>query len=248
MAGYFSVTLDTLGPQGASVVINGDEEQTSSTQLNLKILCADSDTTGYQMKIWSDATEIHTEQLASWEDYVSEKTLTVERELVRNDTVTVFVKLRDDVWNESETVSDSIKVYVQSPVVNIVGISRVRISKVPASSDESFADRLFPKDTCIVSFTVDSDCDELKVMVADTVNAQIDDPFNVLIPTEGGSKITDSDAEITTSDDGMQIFSVQANGTYNAFIKGIDLETASPGDGIKIIKIFARSTNGFWSV
>lgn len=248
MAGYFSVTLDTLGPQGASVIVNGDEEQTSSTQLNLKILCTDIDTTGYQMKIWSDATEIYTEQLASWEDYSSEKTLTVDPELVRNNTVTVFVKLRDDVWNESETVSDSIKVYVQSPIVNITGISRVRISKIPASDDESFADRLFPKDTSIVTFTVDSDCDELKVMVVDTVNAQYDDPFNVLIPTDGGSKITDSNAETITIDDGLQIFSVQANGTYNAFVKGVDLENASPGDGVKIIKIFARSTNGFWSV
>lgn len=247
MASYLNITLDTSSPQDVSVAINGGEEQTTDTQLTLEILCSDSDTTGYQMKIWSNAMYENSEDTASWEDYSSEKTITILGEPVADDTVTVYVKLRDDVWNESEVVSDSIKFYLVSPTVNITGITRVRISKIPATENDSFADRLAPRDTCVVGFTVDSDCDEAMVMVVESADANYDDSSNVLIPTDGESKITNYAAEEITEEDGLQICSLQANSQYNVFIKGADLEAASPGDGVKIVKIFARSSNGLWS-
>lgn len=248
MSSYVSVTLDTTGPKGVSVCINGDEQRTTDTQLTLEILCSDSDTTNYQMKIWSDVMEFTTEESAQWEDYSREKIITFYNEVLESKTVTVYVKLRDDVWNESEIASDSIDVYTQTPTVTITVVSRAKISKIPATEYDSAADRLFPRNTSLIGFTVDRDCDDLMIMVVEDINASYDDPSNVLIPTNGSSNIQNADSEILTGSDGMQITSVYENGQYRAYIKGDDLEAASPVDGVKIIKIFAHEADGSWSI
>ncbi|MBQ8209914.1 MAG: hypothetical protein IJZ35_04970 [Clostridia bacterium] len=248
MSSYVNVTLDTTGPQGVSVCINGDEERTSDTQISLAIGCSDSDTTNYQMKIWCDAMDI-TEEEAQWEDYSSEKSVTINHYLVVDNTVTVYVRLRDDVWNESVTVFDSITVYTENPTVNIANITRVRISKIPAASTDTIANRMFPRNKSVITFTVDRDCDDVRVMVVEDINALYDDPANVLIPIEGGSSVMDADGEdVTGGIGGLSLSGANANASYLVNIKGADLETASPGDGIKVIKIFAHEYDGNWSI
>lgn len=248
MASYFKLTLDTTGPSGVSLQINGDEERTTNTQLTLSIGCDDSDLTDYQMKIWSDALDMPSEANAQWENFSAEKTVEIYPELISGDTVTIYVKLRDDVWNESVIASDSIVVYTENPVVEIANISRARISKIPAPSDASIAEKLFPKNTTCIGFAVDKDCDDLRIMVVDNINALYDDPANVLIPVDGDSYIIAADTEHLNASDGLRMDSVTANTSYVAYIRGADLETASPGDGIKIVKIFAHETDGNWSI
>ena len=78
MAGYFNITLDTTGPSGVSVKINGDAVRTTSTAVTLDITCADSDTTGYQMKIWGDIGDTGlSESDASWETFANSKNVTL---------------------------------------------------------------------------------------------------------------------------------------------------------------------------
>lgn len=249
MSGYFNITLDTVGPQGVSICVNGDEEHTSDKQLSLEILCSDNDTTNYQMKIWSNVLlESDSEENAKWEDYSREKILTIDSEIPENTEATFYVKLRDDVWNESETASDNITIYTQNPTVIIASITRDRISKIPAAPSESPFDKLFSKNTSMIIFGADRDCDDLKIMVVQDINAFYDDPANVLIPTDGSSCITNDDGEILTGSGGMQISQITERAAYRAYIKGADLEAASPGDGVKIIKIFAHERNGEWSI
>lgn len=248
MSSYVNITLDTTGPQGVSVCINSDEERTSDKQFSLKILCADSDTTNYQMKIWSEVMEFNTEESAQWEDYSSDKIITFFNDIYEDKTVTVYVKLRDDVWNESEIASDDIEVYIENPTVTITSVSRTKISTIPANDYDAEIDKLFPKNSSLITFTVDKECDELMVMVVQDINAAYDDSANVLIPTTGSSNIKNADSEILTGSDGMHIENVFQSGHYRAYIKGADLEAASAGDGIKIIKIFAHDPNGKWSI
>lgn len=52
MASFFKLVLDTLAPSGVSLSINSGAEYTTSRNVTLAIGTSDSDTTGYQMKIW----------------------------------------------------------------------------------------------------------------------------------------------------------------------------------------------------
>ena len=74
MANYFNLILDTTGPSGVSVKINGDESKTTSTAVTLDIICTDADTTGYTMKVWGSIVDsmgkaIDTESSASWQNF-----------------------------------------------------------------------------------------------------------------------------------------------------------------------------------
>ena len=76
MASYFNLILDTLAPSGITLTINDGAIYTTSTSVQLRIGCSDSDTTGYQMKIWgiNGATS---ESQASWETFTTSKTVTL---------------------------------------------------------------------------------------------------------------------------------------------------------------------------
>lgn len=59
----------------------------------------------------------------------------------------------------------------------------------------------------------------------------------VVIPTTGGSENTSGAAG-----------GYKANTNISVTINGADLETASAGDGTKIVKIFVKNAAGTWSV
>lgn len=104
MASYFNLILDTLAPQGLTIKLNSGSQYTTSREVDLAIGITDSSTVGYQMKIWGiDGIEKETD--ASWETYASSKNIT----LINGDGLkTVYVKVRDDVYNETSTVSSTI--------------------------------------------------------------------------------------------------------------------------------------------
>lgn len=240
MTDFINITLDTEGPRGAGLCINQGEEETCNTRLKLSLTCSDDNTQMYQMKIWSDALDI-TEETSSWEEYRSMKYINVIRDKVADGNVTVYVRLRDDVLNESETVNDSIFVDTDIPFVDITGITGARLTKITSGSG-------FAPDRSIIEFTVDRDCAEARVMVVNDEYALVDDPYNILIPSAGNSCIMDADGNDVTGIKGLSLNNAVAGRKYTVFISGADLESASPCDGIKIIKIFAREYNGRWSV
>ena len=218
MASFFKLVLDTLAPSGVSLVINSGAQYTTSREVNLAIGTNDSDTTGYQMKIWG-IDGVETESDASWETYAASKSVT----LADGDGLkTVYVKIRDDVYNESSAVSASITLNTAVPAVTITGPDVSRISKKN------------PKNVWSFSFVCDVDFTEYKVKVVPATSSLQD--AGTQIPTTNGS----------TNMSGTGTFS--ANTAIQCKIYGADLETASSGDGEKIIKVFARNSAGTWSV
>ena len=219
MASFFNLTLDTLAPSGLSVSLNSGATTCTSRTVTLSVSVSDSDTTGYQMKIWG-IDGVSSEDAASWETFTGSKSIT----LTDGDGLkTVYVKVRDDVGNETAAVSDSITLNTSVPVVTVVGPDRSKISKVSGYN------------SAVISFTVDVDFDAYKVCVVPATNSLQD--AGVVIPSTNGSVNTSGSAG-----------GYPSGTAINVTIKGADLEAASAGDGVKIVKVFVRNTAGTWSV
>lgn len=220
MASFFNLTLDTLAPSGLIVKINGDATYTSSRNVSLSIQVDDPSTENYQVKIWG-IDGIASENDASWESYSSTKSVT----LTDGDGLkTVYVKVRDDVYNESSVASDTITLNTAVPIVTIVGPDVSKISKVAGKNVSSF------------TFMADVNFIEWKVMVVKSESALEDTGTNVQIPSTSGS----------TNMQGSEL--KNADSPVSCSIYGADLESASSGDGTKIVKVFVKSESGVWSV
>lgn len=219
MASYFHVTLDTTAPSDVALTINNGALYASSTAVNLNITLADEQTEGYQMKIWGVAGA-QEETQAKWENFVPSKGVN----LTDGDGMkTVFLKMRDDVGNESLTVSAQITLNTSVPVVTVTGPDRSKIS-----TEDEF-------DQSVFHFSADVPFEAYKVCVVPTVSAQQEE--GTPIPTEGGSQNTSGEAG-----------GYPASANMEVTITGADLERVSPGDGVKVIKVFVRNTSGIWSV
>lgn len=218
MASFFNLVLDTLAPSGLSLKINNGSQYTTALDVTLALSVSDSDITGYQMKIWG-IDGVSSESQASWETYASSKTVTLPS---GDGLKTVYVKVRDDVYNESSSTSATITLNTSVPAVTITGPDVSKISKVS------------PKNVATFSFVCDVDFIEYKVKVVPS-NSSLQDA-GVQIGTTNGS----------TNMSGTGTFS--ANTSISCKIYGQDLETASSGDGTKIIKVFVKNSAGTWSV
>lgn len=218
MASYFNLTLDTLAPQGLTIKLNNGSQYTTSKSVTLSIVLTDASTVGYQMKVWG-VNGAETEADASWETYASSKNIT----LLNNDGLkTVYVKVRDDVCNETAAASATITLDTSVPAVTIIGPDVSRISKTA------------PKNVATFSFTSDVAFTEYKIKVVPSKSSLHD--AGTLIGTANGS--TNMNATGT----------FKASAAITCKIYGKDLEAASSGDGEKIIKVFVKNAHGTWSV
>ena len=218
MASYFNLTLDTLAPQGLSIKLNNGSQYTTSKSVTLSIALTDASTAGYQMKVWG-VNGAETEADASWETYAASKSIT----LLNNDGLkTVYVKVRDDVCNETAAASATITLDTSVPAVTIIGPDVSRISKTA------------PKNVATFSFTSDVDFTEYKIKVVPSKSSLHD--AGTLIGADNGSN----------NMKGAGTFKKSTAITCKIF--GKDLEVASSGDGEKIIKVFVKNVHGTWSV
>ena len=219
MASFFNLILDTLAPSGLSLLINNGATYATTQAVSLTITVSDSDTTAYQMKIWG-IEGAESESTASWQTFATSKSVT----LTAGDGLkTIYIKVRDDVGNESDVVSDTITLNTVVPTVTISGPDRSRISKVDGYDSAAF------------SFMADVLFTEYKVCVVTATNS-----------LEGAGKVIGTvNGSINTSGTGGNY---AANTAINVTIKGADLEAASSGDGTKIIKVFVKNEAGTWSV
>lgn len=219
MASFFNLTLDTLAPAGLAVVLNDGAIYTTNPIVTLKLTMTDEATTGYQMKVWG-VSGVETEADAAWETYAPEKAVTLDGE---NGLKTVYVKVRDDVGNETAAVSDSITLDTTVPVVTITGPDKSKISKVNGFNQ------------AVINFMSDVAFEEYKVCVVPATTSL--ESAGTVIPTTGGSLNTSG------SEGGYE-----ADTNITVTINGADLETASAGDGVKIVKVFVKNAAGTWSV
>lgn len=219
MASYFNLTLDTTAPSITSMTLNNDDIYTSTQAVTLAVTVNDAETTGYQMKIWG-VDGVADEGDATWATYQPSQSVTLP---TGDGLKTVYVKVRDAVGNESAEQSDSITLDTSVPEVTVTGPDKSTISEVSGF------------DTAIINFTVNVAFEAYKVCVVSSTSATQD--TGTVIPTTSGS--------INTSgSDG----SYEADTNIQVTIKGTDLATASSGDGLKIIKVFAQNAAGTWSV
>lgn len=219
MASFFNLTLDTLAPTGLAVSLNDSAEYTTSATVTLSVEVEDSPTTGYQMKIWG-INSAENEDDASWETYTPSKSIT----LISGDgQKTVYVKVRDDVGNETSAVTDTIILDTKVPSVTITGPDKSKISKVATFNESRF------------SFSADVAFEEYKVCVVPQ-NSSTQEAGQVIPTTAGSTNTSGSDGDY------------EASTPIQVMINGTDLETVSGGDGVKIIKVFVRTAAGTWSV
>lgn len=218
MANYFNLVLDTTAPSGLSLSINGGSEYTTTQTVTLAIATSDESTTGYQMKIWG-IDGVSTESEASWETFQASKQV----QLASGDGLkTVYVKIRDDVYNESASTSATITLNTTVPQVTITGPDVTRISKTS------------PKNVCTFSFTSDTAFVEYKVKVVPSINS-LHDAGTTIGTTNGSENMS-----------GTGTYSASTSTTCK--INGADLDAADSGDGQKIIKVFVKTAAGLWSV
>jgi hypothetical protein len=218
MASYFNLTLDTLAPQGLTIKLNNGSQYTTSKAVQLAINVTDESADGYQMKVWG-IDGIAKESDAVWETLANVKDITLP---TGDGLKTVYVKVRDDVYNETAVTSTSITLDTSVPAVTIIGPDVSRISKTS------------PKDVATFSFTSDVAFTEYKIKVVPSKSSLHD--AGTLIGTANGS--TNMSATGT----------FKASTAISCKIYGKDLELASSGDGEKIIKVFVKNTVGTWSV
>ena len=172
MASFFNLTLDLTAPSGLAIKINSGALYTTSTTVALLTAIDDASVVGYQMKIWGIADAAN-EAAAEWVSFNGLKNIV----LTTGDGLkTVYVKVRDDVGNETSAVSASITLDTAVPIVTITGPDRARISKVAGFN------------TSIMSFMADVGFAEYKVCVVPSASSLHD--AGVVIPTTGGSENT----------------------------------------------------------
>lgn len=218
MASYFNLVLDTLAPQGLTVKLNNGSQYTTSKNVTLSISVSDTSTSGYQMKIWG-IDGASSEDSASWETFAPTKSIAL---LTGGGLKTVYVKVRDDVFNETAAASANITLDTSVPAVTIIGPDVSRISKTA------------PKNVATFSFTSDVAFTEYKIKVVPSKSSLHD--AGTLIGTANGS--TNMNATGT----------FKASTAISCKVYGKDLEAASSGDGEKIIKVFVKNAHGTWSV
>jgi hypothetical protein len=228
MANFFYLTLDTTAPANPSIIIEGGATYATAQLVNCAISTSDGTTTGYQMKIWGNVDTAYdsdvqdTEGGSAWITYQTSKQIKLSE---TDGSKTIYLKIRDDVHNVSSQASDSIILNTSIPTVIITGPDVAKISKVSG------------KDTSAFSFSStegDDNYVEYKVKVVATTGAA--HTTGTQIPTTAGSTNMSGDGGNWTH-----------SSVIECTIKGADLETASAGDGEKIIKVFIKDIAGNWS-
>lgn len=176
------------------------------------------------MKIWGDICASAggpaiAEADASWIAYDTSAALILT---ATEGTKTVYVKFKDDVGNESASVNASVILDTSVPVVTIIGPDVSKISKVTNYN------------ICGFTFSASEAFDEWTVRVVPSTDSI--HTAGTQIPTTGGSTNMSGTAQ-------------KAAGTaVECTIYGADLETASTGDGAKIVKVFVKDLTGNWSI
>lgn len=226
MPTHFNLVLDTTAPAGATFVINGGTSATPSPAVTGNFATTDPDVTGYQVKVWGDVEGVATEGAAAWVAYDPALPFLLSS---GDGTKRISAKIRDDVGNETGTLTDTIRLdsVLPLPVITI-DFAPLKISKISGWDVSSGA------------FSVDSDIQAWEVKVVPATGSLRD--AGTTIPMATGSQNTSGGVV----DSGTLVLA--ANDPQSVLITGADLEAASAGDGPKIVKIFAQDVDGYWSV
>lgn len=214
MASYFNLTLDTLAPTISAFTINAGASVTTSQNVTLTIAAEDA----AAMKIWG-INGVASEAEASWETFAGTKSVTLP---AGDGSKTVYIKVRDSVYNESATSSATITLSTAIPEITITGPD---VSVISEQSGKNLATFSFQSSMALKAWKVK--------LVPSNASAQ---DAGTQIPTAAGST-------------NMTGTTLAANTAKECKINGSDLSVAAGGaDGTYIIKVFGQaSANDLWS-
>lgn len=233
MSSTVSITLDTAAPGGVAIVLAAGVPIVSVFDVVAAISTTDTDSTGYQMKLYGDVDDAHApaeyrtlEADAPWISLAASKNI----RLTAGDGVkTVRVKVRDDVFNPSGEATDTITVDTSVPVITVSsGPNPGRISKQTGKRTSSFS---WSSDKALMAYEV------RLVPAADSLRGA-----GTLIAATNGSQnvsggATGAATPVTTQIDGSDLETAGVNG--NAAYNG----------AVGIVKAFGQeAANGVWSV
>lgn len=225
---FFYLTLDTTAPANPSLLINAGADVTGSQVVQVTLFSSDygggsRDVT--EMLVWGDVdptADPHVQTSEGASEWVPFAPDTVVKLAGGDGRKTLYAKLKDDVCNETVAFTDSITLDTTLPVVTITTpVDKSRISKVPGCNVAAFA------------WEATHEFTHYEIRVVPSGGAS--HLSGIVVPSAQGS--------IHTLDDG----DFPANTPITTQITGADLEQASPGDTIKLVKVFVRDTSGAWS-
>lgn len=224
MPSYFNLEVDTTGPAAVTALINSGDAATVSQVVSVAVGTSDSPTTGIQIKIWGDVDTSDNANIQATEGASTWITLATPHSVKLSSgdgSKTLTVRLRDDVWNESSTASDSITLDSTAPTAAIsTGPDVTRISTVSG------------KRTVALQFTANEAIQAWKIKVV---------PATSSVHTAGAQIGT------TNGSTGVSGGSLAASTPQPVSIDGRDVVAADAGDGTKIVKIFVQDLGGTWS-
>ena len=222
----FSVTLDTTAPGTPTFAIAAGAAYATAQVTTADFSTADTPTTGYQVLIWGDVDAAYdadvqtTEGASAWKAYSTSIAIKLS---ATDGSKTVHAKIRDDVWNATTQLDDTITLDTTLPTPNItVGPDVAKVSKISGKRVVSF------------SWQADSDFDEYKVKVVPATSS-IQSAGTTVATTNGSTNMAGSAG------------GYPATTPIDSTIDGRDLEVADSGDGAKIVKVFVKDTAGNWS-
>ena len=224
MASFFKLVLDTTGPQSPTFAIAAGASFVSSQTTTADFSTADSSTTGYQVKIWGNVDTTFnsaiqaTEAASEWITYSA----SIAVKLSSGDGVkTLHAKIRDDVWNETAELTDTVTLDTTVPVITVSsGPEPTKVSKVSG------------KDTVTFAFQSDSALKAWKVKV---------------VPSSASTEGTGTTIPTTAGSTNMTGGALAKETNKTCTIKGADLATAAGADGEYTIKVFGQDEAGNWS-
>lgn len=224
MANHIYLTLDTTAPSSPTITIDGGSMYATNQLVTLSIGTLDSNTTGYQMLIWGNVDIAYDSNIQSIEDNSKWITFNNSKQIKLSSgdgKKVINLKIRDDVHNTSAQVSDDINLDTS---IATVSVSNPDVSKISKNDGKNVASFTFSSDKAFTQYQV-------KVVSA----ANVAQHLGTVIPTTAGST--------NTSGNG----SFPSGTPITVTINGADLETASTGDGQKIIKVFVLDESSKWS-
>jgi len=232
VSNYFDLTLDTTGPSNPTIALNSGNQYATAVLVTATVGTGDGTTTGYQMKFWGDidlawakangivgSSATATDQASAlWITYATSQQLQLS---TGDANKTVYLQIRDDVYNISAQASDQITLDTTKPTVTITGPDVSKVSTQAGKNVASF------------SFTSDSNYQQYVVKV---------------VASSGADHTTGTTIATTNGSTNMSGGAGTASTVINCQVNGSDLQAASAGDGTKVIKVFVEDTAGNWSV
>lgn len=224
MASNFKVTLDTTAPGSPTFSIAAGAALVASQSTNVNFGTTDGSTAGYQVKIWGDVDPTFNaaikakESESEWITYSAEVAVKLS---TGDGTKNLHAKIRDDVWNETAELSDSIELDTTIPVITISsGPEPTKVSKVEG------------KRTIAFKFQSDSKLKAWKVKV---------------VPSEGSANTAGTLIAETNGSTNMSGTTLEKETNKEGTIDGRDLAVAAGADGEYIVKVFGQDLAGNWS-